>query len=111
MSTADATVQVSSTLSAAGTMREAWRQVTSVRRSTQQFRARLQRALSSVENDVRLDPQLGDVAAAMTTVVRILDWAIGDLDRLKLPEELFEVVQPGLGASATMANGVEPRSD
>jgi hypothetical protein len=50
-------------------LRESWRQVTSMRRSTQRFRARVGRTLPYVQ-------------MAMTA----------DLDRLRLPEELFEVI-------------------
>jgi hypothetical protein len=75
-------------------LRETWREVMSVRRSTQQFRARLARALPVIENESGRDVQLGDVAAVMTMVVRILDWTMRDLDRLHLPAELLEVVLP-----------------
>jgi hypothetical protein len=73
-------------------LRESWRQVMSMRRSTKQFRARVGRALPSVEMAIGVDPQFADVTAVMAAMVRILDWAVGDLDRLKLPEELFEMV-------------------
>jgi hypothetical protein len=73
-------------------LRESWRVVCSMKRSTQQFRARLARTLSAVENEVGTDSQFGDVAVTMAAMVRILDWALRDLDRLRLPDELFEVV-------------------
>jgi hypothetical protein len=41
---------------------------------------------------IGVDPQFGEVAAVMAVVVRIIDWAVRDLDRLRLPEELFEVI-------------------
>ncbi len=73
-------------------LRESWRHVFSMKRSTQQFRPRLARTLSMVEQDVELDPQFGDVVTTMAAMVRILDWTMRDLDRLRLPDELFEVV-------------------
>jgi len=73
-------------------LRESWRQVMSMRRSTQQFRARVGRTLPSVQMAMDADPQFGDVATTMAVLVRVLDWAVRDLDRLRLPEELFEVV-------------------
>jgi hypothetical protein len=75
-------------------VRESWRQVMSMKRSTQQFRARLAKAQTAVENEIELDPQFGDVTVTIATVVRILDWTLRDLDRLRLPDELFEVVRP-----------------
>jgi len=72
--------------------RESWRAVCRVKRSTQQFRARLKRTLGTIEKEVEGDPQFGEVAATVSYVVRILDWTIGDLERLRLPDELFEVV-------------------
>ena len=73
-------------------LRESWRQVMSMRRSTQQFRARVSRTLPSVQMAVNADPQFGDAATVMTVLVRVLDWAVHDLDLLRLPEELFEVI-------------------
>ena len=73
-------------------LRESWRQVMSMRRSTQQFRARMGRTLPSVQMAMNADPQFGDVVTVMVVLVRVLDWAVRDLDRLRLPEELFEVV-------------------
>jgi len=73
-------------------LRESWRQVMSMRRSTQQFRARMGRTLPSVQMAMNADPQFGDVVTVMVVLVRVLDWAVHDLDRLRLPEELFEVV-------------------
>jgi hypothetical protein len=48
--------------------------------------------LPSVEVAIGVDPQFGNVAVVMAVVLRILDWAARDLDRLTLPEELFEAV-------------------
>jgi hypothetical protein len=75
-----------------GRLRESWRQVISMKRSAQRFRTRLAGAQMVVEGEMEVDPQFGDVAAVMAVTIRILDWAIRDLDRLKLPDELFEVV-------------------
>jgi hypothetical protein len=69
-----------------------WRVVYSMKRSTQQFRARVKRALPMIEDEIGSDPQFAEVLARMATVVRILDWALCDLDRLRLPDELFEVI-------------------
>ena len=73
-------------------LRESWRQVFSMKRSTQQFRARLARMLPVIEKDVELDPQFEDVTSTVATMLRILEWSTRDLDRLRLPDELFEVV-------------------
>ena len=73
-------------------LRESWRQVMSMRRSTQRFRARVGRTLPSVQMAMNADPQFGDVATVMAVMARVLDWAVRDLDRLRLPEELFEVI-------------------
>ena len=73
-------------------LRESWRVVYSMKRSTQQFRARLARTLSTIEQEIELDPQFAGVAATMATVARILDWTMRDLDHLRLPDEMFEVV-------------------
>lgn len=84
-------------------LRDSWRVVYSMKRSTQQFRARLKRALPTVENEIGTDPQFADVLATMATVARILDWALCDLDRLRLPDELFEVIP--VQTAARIANG------
>lgn len=78
-------------------LRESWRRVMTMKRSTQQFRARLIRTLPLVGQGTDIDPQFGEVAAKMAAVVQILGWTMHDLDRLRLPE-LFEVVtaQPGV---------------
>lgn len=73
-------------------LRESWRQVFSMKRSTQQFKARLKRTLPLMEYESELDPQFAEVAATMASVVRILDWTLGDLEGLRLPDELVEVV-------------------
>jgi hypothetical protein len=78
-------------------LRESWRRVMSVKRSTQQFRARLVRTLPMIEQEVELDQQFADVSATMATVIRILDWTLHDLDRLQLPDKLFEAIaQPAV---------------
>jgi hypothetical protein len=46
-------------------LRESWRVVCSMKRSTQQFRARLARTQTAVENEISIDRQFGDVAATM----------------------------------------------
>jgi hypothetical protein len=85
-------------------LREAWCEAMSVRRSTQQFRARLARTLPVIENECGSDAQLGDVAAVVTVVARILDWAMLDLDHVRLPDELLEVV-PLAGRADTRTRG------
>jgi hypothetical protein len=72
--------------------RETWREVMSMRRRALLFRARLARTLPMIENESGRDVQLGDVATTIAVLVRIIDWATRDLDRLHLPEELLEVV-------------------
>jgi len=75
-------------------MRDGWRRVMSVKRSTRQFRTRLGRSVAAIDDAAQVDPQFGDVVVVTRVVLRILDWAVGDLDRLRIPDELFEEVPP-----------------
>jgi hypothetical protein len=95
VSLADATI---AERSADDRLRESWRRVMAVKRSTQQFRARLTRTLPLVEQGIDIDEQFGEVAATMATVVHVLGWTMHDFDLLRLPDELFEVapVQRGV---------------
>jgi hypothetical protein len=74
-------------------LRETWREVMSVRRSTQQFRGRLARTLPTIEEQTGSDPCLGDVATTVAVLVRILDWVTRELKDVYPPEELFEVIE------------------
>jgi hypothetical protein len=74
-------------------LRETWREVTSVRRRTQQFRSRLARTLPTIEEQAGSDPRLGDVVTTVAVLVRILDWATRELKDVYPPEELFEVIE------------------
>ncbi len=73
-------------------LRESWRRVMMMKRSTQRFRVRLTRTLPLVGQEVDIDPQFGDVVAKMAAVVQVLGWTMQELDRLSLPDELFEVI-------------------
>jgi hypothetical protein len=76
----------------------------SVRRRALLFRARLARTLPKIENESDRDVQLGDVATTIAVLVRIIDWAVRDLDHLRLPAELLEVV-PLAGRTDERASG------
>jgi hypothetical protein len=74
-------------------LRETWREVMSVRRSTQQFRSRLARTLPTMEAQVGCDARLGDIVTSVSVLVRILDWTMRELKDVYPPEELFEVIE------------------
>src|SRR5689334_8829207 len=75
-------------------LRDDWRRVMSMKRTTQQFRTKLERSVAAIDDAAQVDPQFGDVVMVTRVLLRILDWAVGDLDRLRLPDELFEEIPP-----------------
>jgi hypothetical protein len=71
----------------------AYRRVFSVRRSTQQFAARLTRTTAEVSDQAVMDRELAHAVRAMTLMIANVSLAQEVLDRLPMPAELLRPVE------------------